>query len=73
MAANKGILPIWLITTKRAMVDLKISSPKIFKYEDKSIKILKNESTAIILFYVIILNIFDYSLDLTNKRKSRRM
>jgi hypothetical protein len=54
MVANKGILPIGLITTKRAMVDLRISSPKIFKYEDKSINIIKNESIVIILFYVII-------------------
>lgn len=36
MLANNGIIPIGLITTKRAIVDLKRSSPKIFKNENKS-------------------------------------
>jgi len=36
MLANKGIVPIGLITTKRAIVDLNKSSPKVFKNEHKS-------------------------------------
>jgi hypothetical protein len=36
MLANNGIVPIGLITTKRAIVDLKRSSLKIFKNLSKS-------------------------------------
>lgn len=36
MLVNKGIIPIGLITTKSAIVDLKRSSPKLFKKENKS-------------------------------------
>ena len=39
MLANKGIVPIGLITTNRAIVDLRRSSPKIFKRENKSINV----------------------------------
>lgn len=42
MVANKGIVPIGLITTKRAMVDLKRSFPKMFKNENKSCNIYGN-------------------------------
>ena len=44
MFANKGIIPIGLITTKRAIVDLKRSSPKIFKKENKSSKATETTS-----------------------------
>jgi hypothetical protein len=40
MLANKGIIPIGLITTKRAMVDLKRSSPKISRNENKLCNII---------------------------------
>ncbi len=48
MLANKGIVPIGLITTKRAMVDLKISFPKIFKNENKFCIVIDNISEAIL-------------------------
>ena len=44
MLANNGIVPIGLITTKRAIVDLKRSSPKIFKKENKSINVTETIS-----------------------------
>jgi len=44
MLANKGIVPIGLITTNRAIVDLRRSSPKIFKRENKSINITETIS-----------------------------
>ena len=44
MLANKGIVPIGLITTKRAMVDLKRSSPKMFKNENTFCNIMETIS-----------------------------
>ena len=44
MLANNGIVPIGLITTNRAIVDLKRSSPKIFKKENKSSKVTETIS-----------------------------
>ena len=44
MLANKGIVPIGLITTNRAIVDLNRSSPKIFKRENKSINVTETIS-----------------------------
>jgi hypothetical protein len=56
MVANKGIMPIGLMTTKRAMVDLKRSSPKTFKKENSSWVMLENASGDIeyMNFYLLL-------------------
>ena len=55
MLANKGIVPIGLITTNRAIVDLNRSSPKIFKRENKSINVTETISAIMPIVEISLL------------------
>lgn len=46
--ANKGMVPIGSIITKRAIDDLKRSSPKVFKNENKSCDMMEIISWAMV-------------------------
>ena len=67
MLANKGIVPIGLITTNGAIVDLKRPSLKIFKKENKSINV--TETISGINAYTR--NLFIIKIQLTKFRLQR--